>query len=164
MPTYPQIVKKPMDLQTLEENTRQLKYKKIDDFLADLDLIWSNCKLFNVINSQIYRSATSMETISAGLQRKFHFDKLKKDSENEEMIDMLEDFDKAGQSKAVKQEEGEDSDEFGLFDPTKHVSFDEKIRFSELIKKCSREKLTEVVRALRKEQPNCVEDLGNDKF
>ena len=51
MPTYPQIVKKPMDLHTLEENTRQLKYKKIEDFLADLDLIWSNCKLFNVINS-----------------------------------------------------------------------------------------------------------------
>ena len=44
------------------------------------------------------------------------------------------------------------------------MSFDEKIKFSEQVKKCSREKLTEIVKALQKEQENCVEDLGNDKF
>jgi hypothetical protein len=139
-----------------------LKYKQIEDFIADLDLIWSNCKLFNVIGSQIYRAATTMETLSSGLQRKFKLEQFRAVDEDAAMQDLLDDFDKQNPKK--REESGDDSDEFGLFDPTKHVSFDEKIRFSEQIKKCSRERLTEIVNALRKEQANCVEDLGNDKF
>ena len=61
-----------MDLQTLEENLLAHKYKNIEDFISDLDLIWSNCKLFNVIGSQIYRCATNMERLSEGLQIKFN--------------------------------------------------------------------------------------------
>ena len=60
------------------------------------------------------------------------------------MKEMLEDFDKKNNAR----NDDDDSDEFGVFDPAKHVSFDEKIRFSEQIKKCSRDKLTEIVKAL----------------
>ena len=48
IPDYPQIVKNPMDLQTLETKVRsQNIYTSVQDFLDDLALIWSNCKLFN---------------------------------------------------------------------------------------------------------------------
>lgn len=57
IPDYPQIVKKPMDLQTLELKARNqhilpsgLKcaaYQIVQEFIEDLHLIWSNCKLFN---------------------------------------------------------------------------------------------------------------------
>ena len=30
-----------------------------------------------------------------------------------------------------EEDSGNDSDEFGVFDPNKHVSFDEKVRFAE---------------------------------
>ena len=56
------------------------------------------------------------------------------------------------------------SDEFGVFDPTKHVSFDEKIKLSELMRKCSREKLTKIVTTLMSEQTDSVEDIGGDKM
>ena len=65
IPDYPQIVKNPMDLQTLEAKARgeykeaggQLfaGYTYFDEFQADLDLVWSNCKLYNLMGSPIYR-------------------------------------------------------------------------------------------------------------
>jgi hypothetical protein len=41
---------------------------------------------------------------------------------------MLEDFDAKDRE---MQDEADDSDDFGMFDPARHVSFDEKIKFSE---------------------------------
>lgn len=67
IPDYPSIVKNPMDLQTLDAKVRgehigeggqRFKgYAYCDEFLADLALVWSNCKLFNQIGSSIYRYA-----------------------------------------------------------------------------------------------------------
>ena len=53
-----------------------------------------------------------------------------------------------GQDKERAGAESDSSDEFGVFDPLKHVSFDEKVKLSDLLKKCSREKLTKVVQIL----------------
>ena len=44
--------------------------------------------------------------------------------------------------------DSDDSEEFGVFDPHKHVSFDEKVKFAEQLKKADRETLTEVIRIL----------------
>ena len=35
---------------------------------------------------------------------------------------------------------GDSSEEFGVFDPQTYVSFDEKVRLAELLKKCKNEK------------------------
>ena len=35
---------------------------------------------------------------------------------------------------------GDSSDEFGVFDPQTYVSFDEKVRLAEQLKKCKNEK------------------------
>lgn len=81
IPDYPSIVKHPMDLRTLEEKVRgehvdeggqRFKgYTYCDEFLADLALVWSNCKLFNQIGSSIYRCAHSMERLSSRLLAKY---------------------------------------------------------------------------------------------
>lgn len=60
---------------------------------------------------------------------------------------------------------GESSDEFGVFDPKTYVSFDEKIRLAELLKKCKNEKrLTKIVNLLQQEQLDSVEDIGSLKL
>ena len=59
-----------------------------------------------------------MERMAKGLITKY---KLFAKEEQKEELEGLADFDKAA----------EDSDEFGIYDPTKYVSFDEKIKFSE---------------------------------
>ena len=66
---------------------------------------------------------------------------------DDELDDLAREFNSEAQPKS-KDDDGDSSDEFGVFDPEKHVSFDEKVRFSEQLKKCSRNKLTKIVQVL----------------
>ena len=60
-------------------------------------------------------------------------------------------------------EDDDDDENFG-FDPERYVPFEEKISFSEQIKKTSREGLTEVVKILQEKCPTAIEDYGNDRL
>ncbi|KAI9707562.1 MAG: Transcriptional activator spt7 [Candelina mexicana] len=46
-PRYHEIVKHPMDLGTMTKKLKGLQYKSKQEFVADLNLIWSNCLLYN---------------------------------------------------------------------------------------------------------------------
>lgn len=80
---------------------------------------------------------------------------------NDDMDAMCREFNK---EQAKQTDDGDSSDEFGVFDPAKHVSFDEKVKFSEQLKKCDRDKLTRIVEVLQKEQLDSVEELGQEKL
>ena len=45
---YPEIIKKPMDLKTCRSKLVKQKYKKFEDFFQDIQLIWDNCKTYNI--------------------------------------------------------------------------------------------------------------------
>ena len=47
LPTYPEVVTKPMDLRTLEERLRRDEYRSVDTYVADFNQIVENCILFN---------------------------------------------------------------------------------------------------------------------
>lgn len=47
IPTYPEIVTKPMDLSTMENKLKENKYTQIREFMADLDQMIENSELFN---------------------------------------------------------------------------------------------------------------------
>ena len=49
---YLEIIKEPMDLSTVKK--RIPTYTKVEQFKDDLQLIWSNCKKYNVPESVIY--------------------------------------------------------------------------------------------------------------
>jgi len=44
---YTIIVKRPMDLGTVKQNLTDNKYETVEDCLADIQLIWDNCKMYN---------------------------------------------------------------------------------------------------------------------
>lgn len=44
---YPQIVKNPMDLSTINKKLREDRYHTVEEVLDDIQLIWDNCKLYN---------------------------------------------------------------------------------------------------------------------
>mgnify|MGYP000132617731 CR=1 FL=1 len=67
---YTEIVKRPMDLGTVEDNLLSNKYLTLEDFLTDLDLIWGNCMLFNQAGSEIHNQAKVMRRITNGLIKK----------------------------------------------------------------------------------------------
>ena len=41
------VIKRPMDLATLQKRVKQQTYRTKKAFADDLDLIWSNCLLYN---------------------------------------------------------------------------------------------------------------------
>lgn len=67
------------------------------------------------------------------------------------------------QEKLDLDDEDDEDEDFG-FDPERYVPFDEKVSFSDLIKRCTKEGLTEIVKYLQETQPVCVEDQGNDRL
>ena len=44
---YPTIVKKPMDLGTIQSKLNNGQYLYVEDMIDDIQLIWDNCKLYN---------------------------------------------------------------------------------------------------------------------
>ena len=58
---YMQIIKRKMDLGTVQDNLQEGEYQTVEECLADVQLVWDNCKLYNVENSGIYRTAVRLE-------------------------------------------------------------------------------------------------------
>ncbi|KAL4490325.1 hypothetical protein ABPG72_004364 [Tetrahymena utriculariae] len=58
---YPDVIKNPMDLGTIEQNLKAKKYKQPKDFFDDIFIVWNNCKMYNQDGSNIYQQALNME-------------------------------------------------------------------------------------------------------
>jgi len=58
LPTYPKIVKNPMDLGTVEAKLSANRYATVEDFAKDVRLIWTNAQAFNLEGSEIYQIAS----------------------------------------------------------------------------------------------------------
>lgn len=67
---YPTIIKKPMDLGTLKKNMKSNKYNNVGEALDDLQLIWANCKSYNMEGSEIWKLAQNLEKLSNKLVEK----------------------------------------------------------------------------------------------
>mmetsp|Transcript_317 Transcript_317/g.838 ORF Transcript_317/g.838 Transcript_317/m.838 type:complete len:226 (+) Transcript_317:189-866(+) len=68
LPDYPLIVKRPMDLGTIEKRMLEGFYSTANDFAADVRLVWSNAQKYNRPESDIYKMA---ETLSKFFDKKF---------------------------------------------------------------------------------------------
>ncbi|CAI6265351.1 unnamed protein product [Periconia digitata] len=60
IPTYYDIVKKPMDLTKIENKLKEAKYPKVVDFMEDLDQIITNSELFNSSSHPITQNGYNM--------------------------------------------------------------------------------------------------------
>lgn len=61
IPTYPDIVKKPMDLSTVQAKFGTHQYTTMDEFVSDVRLIFSNCYLFNGQDAPVSLMAAELE-------------------------------------------------------------------------------------------------------
>ena len=70
-----------MDLSTVKTNLENGDYPDVEACVDDIQLIWDNCKLYNVEFSQIYKMAVKLESV----QRKMvlqHFPHIKEYGQN----------------------------------------------------------------------------------
>jgi hypothetical protein len=61
IPHYPDIVKQPMDLRTVQAKVNAREYSSLDQFVDDVRLIFSNCYKFNGTDSPISLMAAEVE-------------------------------------------------------------------------------------------------------
>lgn len=61
IPHYPDIIKHPMDLGTVQAKVNAREYSSLDQFIADVRLIFTNCYTFNGVDSPISLMAAELE-------------------------------------------------------------------------------------------------------
>lgn len=79
VPDYYEFIKEPMDLSTMEVKLEESKYEKMEDFIYDARLIFSNCRSYNGENTSYFKYANRLE--------KFFNSKLKEIPEYSHLID-----------------------------------------------------------------------------
>ncbi|KAK6643901.1 hypothetical protein RUM43_000166 [Polyplax serrata] len=62
-PEYYKVIAEPIDLLQIQSNIKAEKYTTEDQFIADLKLMFSNCRNFNEENSVIFKDANNLEKV-----------------------------------------------------------------------------------------------------
>ena len=132
---YPNIIKTPMDLGTVKSNLKDKKYPTFLEFLSDIDLIWTNCRTYNMAGSEIVKMANHCEKA---------FKKL------------IEKQFKNYMSKSSSKNEIEDNDST--------LTMEQKMKLTDKIRVLSNEGLTQVVKLIMKECPKGIEDVDSEKL
>ena len=60
---YPTLIKKPMDLGTVNTKLNDGQYLYVEDMIDDIQLIWDNCKTYNLAGSVSFLLRNSGFTI-----------------------------------------------------------------------------------------------------
>ena len=131
---YPKIIIHPMDLGTLKTNLLNGEYKIFQDFMSDLNLIWKNCRTYNLPGSEIVKMAN-------------HCDKRMKSLIDKQFKNMKT----KGENAKTKNE----NSTLNLYD---------RIKLIERIKEVSNDELTQIVKIILKECPKGIEDIDNEKL
>ncbi|CAG9317954.1 unnamed protein product [Blepharisma stoltei] len=141
---YPIIIKRPMDFSTIKRNLKTDKYKSFQEALADVLLIWDNCKLYNQAGSPIYQQAEILE------------DLMKKYCEKNDI--RIE--------RPVKRpREEEVPPPVAPPQPVQeNASFESKVELAENVRKVSHEILAEIVKIVETNCKSAMEELGNERL
>lgn len=60
VPSYYSLIKKPMDISTIEERLSRHEYKNEEHFCSDIEQIFENCKTFNHPDSVYYKNCLKL--------------------------------------------------------------------------------------------------------
>ncbi len=133
---YPKIITHPMDLGTVKKNLLNGEYKTFEDFMNDLNLIWENCRTYNIPGSDIVKLADYCDKKMKNLiDRQFKNMKSKDNS--------------------VKPKSNNNNSSLTLTQKTKLI---------ESIRELSNEGLTQIVKIILKECPKGIEDIDTEKL
>ena len=135
---YPTIIKHPMDLGTVKLNLNENKYATFQEFLADIDLIWTNCRTYNMAGSDIVKMANHCEKV------------FKKQMEKQ----FKNYSSKPAPATKTKEETNNENS----------LTMDEKMNLTDKIRVLSNEGLTQIVKLIQKECPKGIEDIDSEKL
>eukprot|EP00045_Choanoeca_perplexa_P006704 m.57767 g.57767 ORF g.57767 m.57767 type:complete len:724 (+) comp13746_c0_seq1:77-2248(+) len=61
LPTYPDIIKHPMDLGTIKKKLQKKEYYSAKECIADIALIWRNCQTFNREQDDVFKMSHTLQ-------------------------------------------------------------------------------------------------------
>ena len=110
---YPTIIKHPMDLGTCKNKLLNGEYKIFQEFIDDVNLIWENCRTYNLQGSQIVKKANALDKkIRQLIDKQFKNSKAKTESsknknqlsatDKAKLIDMIRQQSNEGLTQIVK--------------------------------------------------------------
>lgn len=144
---YPIIIKNPIDLSTIRKNLKNNSYHTLRSLMDDIDLIWRNCKQYNVEGSEIYKQADRMEKTVKRI-----------------ISNMLKTRKKLGTSSkdigAGKNGNSNMEEEFGL----EENRFKDKIKLAQIFKAIKREDLKEIIRIIKINNNNAINIVTEEKM
>ena len=147
---YLMVVKTPMDLSTIKKKLKANKYRKNQDFIDDIQLVWENCKRYNLDGSQIYKSALKMEKLAKKILKKYSI--LKKSAAGNLT---------GSATKKIRK---------GLFKPAfyeesvSRVSEEDKAKLSSFFKTSDQEKLFQVMGTINETMPFSIHETQEENF
>ena len=61
MPDYYIEIKEPLAIEQIKRKQKRKKYQSVDHFLRDMDVMFNNCKSYNMEDSQVYKDAVTLQ-------------------------------------------------------------------------------------------------------
>ena len=131
---YPKIITHPMDLGTVKQNLLNGEYKIFQDFMSDINLIWKNCRTYNIPGSDIVKMAN-------------HCDK--------KMRTLI---DRQFKNMKPKGESAKNKNEIST------LTLSDKTKLIEKMREQTNEGLSQIVKIILKECPKGIEDIDNERL
>lgn len=60
-PDYYMEIKEPLAIEQIKRKAKRKKYRSVEHFLRDVDLMFNNCKSYNLEESQVYKDAVALQ-------------------------------------------------------------------------------------------------------
>ena len=131
---YPKIITNPMDLGTVKKNLLNGDYKIFQELMNDINLIWKNCRTYNLPGSDIVKMANHC---------------------NKKIKQLINKLFKNYQNKIASNKNKNENASLTLAEKTKLV---------ETVREISNDGLTQIVKIILKECPRGIEDIDNEKL
>lgn len=181
---YPKIIKYPMDISTLEKRVKLGLIEEKDAFVKELNLIWSNCLLYNQTGSGIYRQAERMKLETDTLIYSFfqNEDSTSESAAEKEKIKtkMTEekqlDYNKYNHSSENdKMKESDEKEEEKRIENVNHDNFNDnddkqfelvynkRMHLNELVSTLHTKYFEEIIKIILKENPEACEKESNSR-
>lgn len=145
---YPEIIKNPMDLGTVQQKLEEGKYSTPQQFASDIRLVWENCMKYNRPDSDLHQTAEKMSKL---FEKKYQ--KIKSGGGGGSSGG-------GGGGSAKKKEGGEKNNN----NSEREVSRADRLKFSQFVNQLTPEQLGTLVEMIQKECPEAINEEEDDEI
>lgn len=148
LPDYPSVIKKPMDLGTIEDKLNTGKYDGPPKFAADVRLVFKNAMTYNRPDSDIYETANKLTKL---FDKKF------------EKLGKADGADAPPSDVKKEPNTGEKKRKTPATKDSSLVTRADRLKLSQLVNQLTSDELGEFIDMVKTQAPNALNELEEDE-